>query len=101
MTTKEFLDRYDNNETFTEDELCSLWWDDLIDDCSPMLMREVETSEPHRWNTPQDKVIQIENRCFMVSRFRGNTEYQEDYYDVQPQEVYPIEKVITVWERVD
>ena len=31
MTIKEFLDRYDNKELFTESELEDLWWGDLLD----------------------------------------------------------------------
>lgn len=36
----------------------------------------------------------------MIYAYRGNTECQEDYYDMQPDEVYPIEKTIIVWEGV-
>ena len=100
MTTKEFLDRYDSvSEAFTERELEDLWWDDLLD-IEVKMVRGVESGEPDRWNIWQDKVIQIENRYFMIYRMKGNTEYQETYYDVQPDEVYPVEKTVIVWEGV-
>ena len=48
----------------------------------------------------KSEVIQVEDRYFMVYRYKGNTEYQETIYDVQPDEVYPVEKTIIVWEGV-
>ena len=101
MTTKEFLDKYDSvSEPFTDRELEDLWWDDLFEDYVPKLVREVESGEPGRWQIPQDKVIQIEDRYFMVYRWKAATEYQDSSYDCQPEEVYPVEKTIIVWEGV-
>ena len=99
MTTKEFLDRYDNKKYFTESELEDLWWGDLLDVEIPVVGKE-EYAEPDRWNTSVSKVIQIEDRYFMIYQYRANTEYQETYYDMQPDEVYPVEKTIIVWEGV-
>lgn len=100
MTTKEFLDRYDSiSECFTERELEDLWWDDLLDEHTPVVAPE-EYGEPGRWNTLVSKVIQIKNRYFMIYREQGNTEYQETIYPYQPQEVKPVEKVIISWEEV-
>lgn len=100
MTTKEFLDRYDSVfECFTEQELEDLWWDDLLD-VNISVVGEEEWSEPDRWNTCVSKVIQIENRYFMIYRYAGNTEYQESNYDIQPDEVYPYEKTIIAWAKV-
>jgi hypothetical protein len=101
MTTKEFLDRYDSvSEAFTERELEDLWWDDLFEGYTPKLMREVESGEPGRWQIPQDKVIKIEDRYFMVYRWKAATEYQETTYDCQPEEVEPYEITITAWRSV-
>ena len=101
MTTKEFLDRYDNvSECFTEDELYRLWINDLFD-FDDEKVKEVEGEvwgEPDRWNTCVTRVLQIEDRYFMIYAYRGNTECQENYYDMQPDEVYPVEKTIIVWE---
>ena len=100
MTTKEFLDRYDSvSEPFTDRELEDLWRDDLIDVHTPTV-RDKEYGEPDRWNTLVDKLIKIEDRYFMIYRYEGNTEYQETDYDMQPDEVYPVEKTIIVWEGV-
>lgn len=97
MTTKEFLNRYDNKDAFTEDELQDLWWGDLINTHIPVVGAE-EYAEPDRWNTSVSKVIQVEDRYFMIYQYRANTEYQETMYDWQPDEVYPVEKTIIVWE---
>ena len=101
MTTKEFLDRYDSvSEYFTERELEDLWWDGLLD-VNISVVEEEEWGEPDRWNTCVSKVIQIEDRYFMIYRYAGNTECQESYYDIQPEEVQPIEKTIIAWERIN
>ena len=104
MTTKEFLDRYDSvSETFTEDELFRLWIDDLFDEEDEDKIKKVrgkEYGKPHRWNVSVNKVIKIENRYFMIFCLQGLTECQESYYDMQPDEVYPVEKTIIVWEGV-
>jgi hypothetical protein len=97
MTTKEFLDRYDSaSEAFTERELEDLWWNDLLD-VNVVEVGEEEWGEPDRWNTCVTKVIQVENRYFMIYRYAGNTECQESYYDMQPEEVEPYEVTITAW----
>ena len=101
MTTKEFLERYDSNDEFSETELEDLWWNDLLDVEIPEVGEE-KYAEPDRWNTSVSKVIQVEDRYFMIYQYRANTECQESYYDQQPDEVYPVEKTITVicWEGV-
>ena len=89
MKTQEFLDRYDSvSEAFTERELYELWINDLFD-FNDENVKEVEGEvwgEPDRWNTCVTRVIQ--------------TECQEEYYDIQPDEVYPVEKTIIVWEGI-
>ena len=97
MTIKEFLDRYDNKELFTESELEDLWWGDLLD-VEIVVVGKEEYAEPDRWNTSVSKVIQVEDRYFMIYQYRANTEYQHTEYDWQPDEVYPIEKTVIVWE---
>ena len=99
MTTKEFLKRYDKKKYFSEEELRDLWWGDLIDEYIPVVGKE-EYAEPDRWNTSVSKVIQVEDRYFMIYQYRANTEYQETEYDWQPDEVYPVEKTIIVWEGI-
>ena len=99
MTTKEFLDRYDSKKHFTEDELYRLWINDTEDLFEEV--REEEYGEPHRWNTPVDRIIKVEDRYFMIFCFRGNTECQDSYYDQQPEEVEPYEVTITSWRTVN
>lgn len=99
MTTKEFLNRYDNKDYFSEEELRDLWWDDLLDEHAPVV-RDEEYGSPSRWNIPVDKVIQVEDRYFIIYQYRAATEYQETQYDWQPDEVYPVEKTIIVYEGV-
>ena len=36
----------------------------------------------------------------LIFCFQGNTEYQESYYDMQPEEVEPYEVTITAWRSV-
>ena len=100
MKTQEFLDRYDSKQGFTEDELYRIWINDTEDGFEEV--REEELGEPHRWNIPVDKVIKVGDRYFMIYCFQGLTECQESYYDQQPDEVYPVEKTITItcWEGV-
>lgn len=97
MTTQEFLDKYDNKEIFTEDELYRIW---IGDTEIEMEVIEEGTGEFYRWNHEEWQIVKIGDRCFDIARMAGNTEYQENEYDIQPQEVYPIQKVITVWEAV-
>ena len=99
MTIKEFLDRYDNKVHFTESELEKLWWGELLDVEIPVVGEE-EYAEPDRWNTSVSKVIQVEDRYFMIYQYRANTEYQETEYDWQPDEVEPYEITITAWRAV-
>ena len=99
MTTKEFLDKYDKKEQFSEDELYRLWINDLFEEC-PKEVRGEEYDDPHRWNIPVSRVIQIENRYFEIWCFQGSTECQENYYDIQPEEVRPVQKMITCWEAI-
>jgi hypothetical protein len=100
MTTKEFLNRYDKKKFLSEQELEDLWWGDLIDgDYIPVVQSE-QYGTPSRWQIPVDKVIQVEDRYFMIYRFQAATEYQETTYDWQPDEVYPVKRTITCWEGV-
>ena len=98
MTTQEFLQRYDNKETFSEDELYRIWIGDTEIEATDI--EEGIGDELDRWNHVEWRVIKIQDRYFEIARYAGNTECQEDYYDCQPIEVKPVEKVITTWEAV-
>lgn len=103
MTTKEFLDKYDSKQGFTEDELYRLWINDLFDEEDEDKVKEVrdeEYGEPDRWNIPVDRVIKVDDRYFLIYCYQAATEMQESYYDMQPDEVYPVERTIICWEGV-
>lgn len=99
MTVKEFLTRYDNKEIFTEDELKDIYWGDFEgDECSEEIDEEI--AEKRRWSQFVYKYVMISGRYFCLTADIGLTEYQDNSYDYQPEEVKPVEKVITVTEWV-
>ena len=97
MTTKEFLNKCDKKEIFTEEELYRLWIGDVNIEAEDI---EEGTGEQYRWNHVEWRVIKIQDRYFEIARMAGNTEYQPDEYDCQPIEVKPVQKVVTFWESV-
>lgn len=100
LTTNDFLQLYDcSNNTFGEDLLHDMFWGEFLDDEN---VKEIETvtGELNRWTHPVKKVYKIQDRYFCFCANLANTEYQEDYFDIQPYEVKPVEKVIIVWEAV-
>ena len=101
MTTQEFITRFDNNETFDEYELSELFHGDL-DDYKDIELVNEEEGEHHRWNFEAYNIYKIQGRYFQFYGFIALTEMQENYYDVQPIEVKPVEKVITIteWEAI-
>ena len=102
MTVKEFFKLYDKKHTFAEESLRDLWWGDLLEDAEIENVTDVEYEEPCRWSHFEGKVVKIQDRYFSIGRWAGNTEYQEDNYDVQPLEVKPVEKIVTIteWQEV-
>ena len=102
MTVKEFLTRYDKKETFTEDELKDIYWGDLEweDDDEGVEEIDEEIEEKRRWSQFVYKYVKIGSRYFCLTADIGLTEYQDNSYDYQPEEVKPVEKVITVTEWV-
>lgn len=99
MTVKEFLTRYDNKEIFTEDELKDIYWGDFEGDEGSEEIDE-EIDEKRRWSQFVYKYIMIGGRYFCLTADIGLTEYQDNAYDYQPEEVRPVEKVITITEWV-
>ena len=97
MTTKEFLDKYDSGQQFTEEELYRLWIGDVDIEAEDI---EEGVGEQYRWQHIEWRVIKIQDRYFEIARSAGNTEYQPNEYDCQPIEVRPVEKTIIVWEAI-
>lgn len=102
MTIKEFLTRYDNKETFTENELRDIYWGGLEWDDDDEGVQEIEeqADEKRRWSQFVYKYIKIGGRFFCLTADIGLTEYQDNEYNYQPEEVIPVEKIITVTEWV-
>ena len=71
MTTQEFLQRYDNKETFSEDELYRIWIGDTEIEATDI--EEGIGDELDRWNHVEWRVIKIQDRYFEIARYAGNT----------------------------
>ena len=98
MTTQEFLDRYDNKEGFSSEELENLYWGDCEVEYT---LIEDSTGEHYRWVHEESKIVKINDRYFELFAYIANTEYQDNEFDCPPIEVKPVEKTITVWEAID
>ena len=102
MTVKEFLNKIDNKEVFNEEELKDLYWGDLEGDDDDIIEEVDEIiEEKRRWSQFISKIVKINNRYFCLTADIGLTEYQDNEYDFQPEEVRPVEKVITTIEWVE
>lgn len=99
MTALEFITRYDNGDTFTENELQDIYWGDFEGDIGSEEIDE-EIGEKRRWSQYITKIILVCGRYFSVTADIGLTEYQDNTYDIQPEEVRPAEKVVTITEWV-
>jgi hypothetical protein len=88
---KFYLDKIDNKVELTESEL-----EELYDNFE----YETRTGEMLRWTTEKDTVLKIGDRYFMLTWYKGNTEYQESQFSDQPYEVveHTYEKTITFTE---
>jgi len=88
MKDKEFLQRYDANDAFSEDELLELLMD----------MEEVNVTydKPSRWHIPTTVVFRMGERLFSLTYSKGATEGQEHYCDEQPIEVKETVEMVEV-----
>lgn len=113
---QELLEKYDNDIKWTKEE--EEWYSnnigkifeykidhkiDLTEDELEAFNWELEYvdriyGDNERWVRPVTTVIQIGQRYFAIDWFEGLTEYQSNYYEGQPYEVIPEEKVITTIE---
>lgn len=103
MTVKEFIARYDNKEEFSEKELENLFWEDMElepDDNCAWRVDEI-SYEPDRWSYLREVFHKLNGRYFCFSAYLGNTEYQENEFSIQPQEVEPVEVTVTQWREKD
>lgn len=98
MNTIEFLNKFDSKQQFSEDELYNLY-----NNNTDVEMEDIEENigELDRWVHEENKIVKINNRYFRFYAMIGNTEYQENSYDIQPTEVIPIQKIVICWESID
>lgn len=88
MTVKEFLEIYDNKEGFDEDELREIFNGNLKkEEGDSISVIEEDYGEPRRWSRYHYQYLKINDRYFYTVCDEGLTEYQDNYYDIQPQEV--------------
>lgn len=103
MTVNEFLTKYDNKETFNEDELKDLYWGDIeIEDGMEWEEIDEEIEDKRRWSQFIYKYVMIGGRYFCLTADIGLTEYQDNEYNYQPQEVKRTKKAVIVdcWEPI-
>ena len=87
MTNKEFLERYDKKEDFSESELEELeYFGEGID--------RIEGAN-RRWTRTIKNIFKVEDRYFALEFEEGLTEMQDNVYNKQPYEVEKVCKEIT------
>lgn len=87
MTNKEFLERYDKKEEFSESELEELeYFGEGID--------RIEGAN-RRWTRTIKNIFKVEDRYFALEFEEGLTEMQDNVYNKQPYEVEKVCKEIT------
>ena len=88
MTVKEFLNRYDNEDHFDEQDLETIFDLDFHEDeDDKVYIIEEEYDEPRRWSRFHTRWVEINGRFFELNADEGLTEYQDTEYMIQPQEV--------------
>ena len=86
---KKMLSKIDSGESLTSNELSKLVYDYDI---------ETQEGDDGRWVRSMYTVVELGGRHFGISWFKGLTEYQDNEFDFQPEEVERHEKMITVTE---
>lgn len=86
---KRMLSKIDSGESLTSNELSKLVYDYDID---------TQEGDDGRWVRSMYTVVELSGRHFGISWFKGLTEYQDNEFDFQPEEVERHEKMITVTE---
>ena len=86
----ELLKKIRSNESFTEEEIVSLF----------DRLQEVDEKryDRDRWWTPIETIFKVKDTYILLEWNEGLTEYQENEYDFNPYEVYYVERTIVVKE---
>ena len=91
---KKILNKIDNNEQLTEDEVSELVYSDNVID-------SVDVCE-WRWTAQLQSIVQLGGRTFRIYWERGLTECQDNLFEPQiPVEVKPVKKMIETTEWVE
>ena len=87
------IDKYDNKEPLTKEEVRELIWD---------YDYERIEGESRRWNRWVDVIVKLKDRYFRVGFDEGLTEMQPNEYYTDIVEVKPVATVKTVinWEEI-
>lgn len=91
MEEQEFLKRFDNGETFDEEELREIIEEEIFS-----IVDTQSSSELLRWTRSVTTVFEIEGRLFALEWQQGLTEDCDDEFYNQPYEVEKKEKTVTV-----
>ena len=103
LKVKEFLELYDHGHQFDEDDLRHIFNADFDeDDDDQVSIVEEEVGDNRRWSRMEYHYIKINERYFLTMVDIGLTEYQDNEYLYQPEEMsLKVEtKVITVTENI-
>ena len=86
---KRMLSKIDSGESLTSNELSKLAYDYDID---------TQEGDDGRWVRSMYTAVELGGRHVGINWFKGLTEYQDNEFDFQPEEVERHEKMITVTE---
>ena len=107
MTKEEFENKL-KNKNFTDKELQDLVWEDIyIDDIDeeeyPKIVDTIESSDLDRWTQACETIFKYKNKYYAFWWAKGLTEYQENEFYDQPEEVIKKTRVIEeiYWEAVE
>ena len=103
LRVKEFLELYDHGHQFDEDDLKNIFnadFDEEEDD--EVYVVEEEAGDNRRWSRMEYHYISVNKRYFLTMADIGLTEYQDNEYLYQPEEMLleVVTKVITVTENI-
>ena len=95
MEEQEFLERFDNGETFDEEELKDIVKGEIFSIVDTQLDNEL-----HRWTRTVNTIFEVKGRLFALEWEQGLTEDCDDEFYNQPYEVEKKEKTVVVTEYV-
>lgn len=95
MDEQEFLERFYNGKTFSEEELRDIVKEEIFDIVDTQLDNEL-----HRWTRHVTTIFEVKGGLFALEWQQGLTEDCDDEFYNQPYEVEKKEKTVKVVEYV-